>query len=370
MTPKQAPADFGKNTMHHGTIFLCHDLYLDDELDDAGRLLAADGFTLRRGEPGKPGVKQAFTAESRSRLLADADVIVVTSRNLLSGEDMAAARRLRAVIAPTIGVDAIDLGAAEQLGIIIGHGATPENFLSMAESTVMLMTVLFYDLHQTERVLRQNIPRPRRMRARMLRGGTIGLVGFGRIARAVHERLAGWDTRILVCDPFLAADATPPGVRMVDLDNLMRESDLVSLHVTLDAGTRGMIGEARLRAMKPGSFIVNTARGGLIDEAALFRCLRDGHLAGAALDTFEPEPLPDDSPLRQLDNIILTPHMVGHTRDVMASVAPVLHENIRQVMRGELPLYPKNPQIADAWRRRLLALAAGAHPNLEDKPCR
>lgn len=342
--------------MDRGTIFLCRDIYLDDELDDVAARLAADGFLLRRGAPVTPGTKQIFTADARAQLLADADVIVVSSRNLLSAEDMAAARRLRAVIAPTIGVDAIDLPAADRLGVIVGHGATPENFLSMAEATTMLMAVLFYDLRGTERVLRQGLPRPRTMKARMLRGSTIGLVGFGRIARAVNERLGGWETQVIVHDPFLPAEAVPPGIRMVDLDTLLGESDLVSLHVTLDAGTRGMIGETQLRAMKPGSFIVNTARGGLIDEAALYRCLKDGQLAGAALDTFEPEPLPADSPLRQLDNIILTPHMVGHTRDVMASVAPALHENIRRVMRGELPLYPKNPQIAEAWRQRLVAL--------------
>ena len=343
--------------MDHGTIFLCRDIYLDAELDDVAGRLAADGFRVRRGAPVTPGIKQFFTADTRAQLLADADVIVVSSRNLLSAEDMAAARRLRAVIAPTIGVDAIDLAAADRLGVIVGHGATPENFLSMAEATVMLMTVLFYDLRGTERVLRQGMPRPRTMKARMLRGRTIGLVGFGRIARAVNERLAGWDTQVIVHDPFLPAEAVPLGIRRVDLDTLLGESDLVSLHVTLDAGTRGMIGEAQLRAMKPGSFIVNTARGGLIDEAALYRCLKDGHLAGAALDNFDPEPLPADSPLRQLDTIILTPHMVGHTRDVMASVAPALHENIRRVMRGELPLYPKNPQIAEAWRQRLAALS-------------
>jgi D-3-phosphoglycerate dehydrogenase len=345
--------------MEHGTIFLCRYIYLDAELNDAAARLAGDGFLVRRGEHVTPGTKRSFTADERAKLLADADVIVVNSHNLLSAEDMAAARRLRAVMTPTIGVDAVDLAAAERLGIIVGHGATPENFLSMAEATVMLMTVLFYDLRGTERVLRQGLPRPLTMKSRMLRGSTIGLVGFGRIARAVHQRLAGWDTQILVHDPFLPAEAIPAGLRMVDLDTLLSESDLVSLHVTLDAGTRGMIGEAQLRAMKPGSFIVNAARGGLIDEAALYRCLKDGHLAGAALDNFEPEPLSADSPLRQLDNIILTPHMVGHTRHVMASVAPALHENIRRVMRGELPLYPKNPQIAEAWRQRLAALGSG-----------
>ena len=355
--------------MEHGTVFLCRDIYLDDELDDVAKRLIADGFQVRRGEPVTPGRKRVLTKEERAALLSDADVIVVSSRNLLSAEDMAAATRLRAVIAPTIGVDAIDLAAAERLGVIVGHGATPENFLSMAEATTMLIAALFYDLHGTERVLRQNLPRPRSMKARMLRGSTIGLVGFGRIARGVHERLSGWETRLLVHDPYLTSQDMPQGTCLVDFEVLLRESDLVSLHVTLDAKTRGMIGEAQLRAMKPGSFIVNTARGGLIDEEALYRALKDGHLAGAALDTFDPEPLPAHSPLREPDNIILTPHMVGHTRDVMASVAPALRENIRRVMGGKLPLYTKNAQVASAWRQRLQVLGSQYATQQGGTPC-
>lgn len=350
--------------MDRGIIFLCRDTYLDDHLDEVADRLASDGFAVRRGDPVASGIKNVFSAEARARLLTDADVIVVSSRNLLSGEDMVSARRLRAVIAPTIGVDAIDLDAADRLGIIVGHGAMPENYLSMAEATVMLMTTLFYDLHGTERVLRAGLPRPKRMTAQMLRGRTIGLIGFGRIARAIFERLAGWEVRVLVHDPYVAVETVPPGVRLVDLATLLSDSDLVSLHVTLDDTTRGMIGEAELRAMKSGAFLVNTARGGLVDEEALYRCLVDGHLAGAALDNFAVEPLPADSPLRRLENIILTPHMIGHTRDVMAAIVPTLLENIDRVMRGELPLYAKNPHIAAAWRERLAALSVN-HPPVQ-----
>lgn len=347
--------------MESGIIYLCRDIYLDDVLDDVAERLRADGFVVRRGEAVQPGTKYGFTPESRARLLGDADVIVVSSRNLLSGEDMAAAKRLRAVIAPTIGVDAIDLAAADKLSIIVGHGATPENFLSMAESTIMLITALFYDLHGTERILRENLPRPRTMRARMLRGKTIGLVGFGRIARGVYERLVGWGVKILVCDPYLSANAAPPDVHLVDLSTLLHESDLVSLHVTLDASTQGMIGEAELRTMKKGAFFVNTSRGGIVDEQALYRVLKDRHLEGAALDNFKVEPLPTSSPLRQLDNIILTPHMIGHTQDVFASLPPALCENILRVMRGDPPVYIKNANVIDAWRRRLSTLTANAN---------
>jgi D-3-phosphoglycerate dehydrogenase len=110
--------------------------------------------------------------------------------------------------------------------------------------------------------------------------------------------------------------------------------------------------------MKPSAYLVNTSRGEAIDEAALYRALKEKRIAGAALDSFAVEPLPDDSPLRQLDNVILTPHMVGHTQDVFASFPPAAVENITRILRGEPPLYCKNPEIIPAWKRRLANLAA------------
>ena len=130
----------------------------------------------------------------------------------------------------------------------------------------------------------------RRCKARMVRGKTIGLIGMGRTARGVVERLAGWDVRLQAHDPYVAQDAAPAGVRMVDLPTLLRTSDVVSVHVTLTSETHHMLGEAELRLMQPHAYLVNTARGGALDEQALYRVLRDGVIAGAALDVFEEEP--------------------------------------------------------------------------------
>jgi len=114
-----------------------------------------------------------------------------------------------------------------------------------------------------------------------------------------------------------------------------------------------MLGERELALMKPSAYLVNTSRGEAIDEGALYRALKEKRIAGAALDSFTVEPLPDDSPLRGLDNVILTPHMVGHTQDVFASFPPAAVENITRILSGEPPLYCKNPEIIPAWRRRL-----------------
>jgi D-3-phosphoglycerate dehydrogenase len=269
---------------------------------------------------------------------------------------MAAAPRLRAVVSAVIGVDTIDLDAANEMGLIVGHGTMPENYLGVAEATVMLIATLLLDLRGKETLLRTNAPRPAQLRARMVRGRTIGLIGMGRTARGVVERLAGWDVHILAYDPYVSQEQAPPEVTMMDLATLLRTSDVVSVHVTLTGETWHLLGEAELRLMRPNAYLINTARGAVIDERALYSVLQEGHLAGAALDVFETEPLPQESPLRELDNVILTPHMVGHSRELMAAIPSVAAENVLRVLRGEPPLYVKNPEVIPAWRQRLASL--------------
>jgi phosphoglycerate dehydrogenase-like enzyme len=201
-------------------------------------------------------------------------------------------------------------------------------------------------------------PTPTDAWARMLFGRTAGLIGFGRIARGVAERLAGFGVRILAHDPFVKPETAPRGVEFHDLESVLKSSDIVSLHVNITETTRGLIGERELGFMKPTAYLVNTSRGEAIDESALIRALKARQIAGAALDNFIVEPLPTNSPLRELDNVILTPHMVGHTRDVFASFPTAAVENIAHILRGELPLHCKNPEIAPAWRARLARLSA------------
>jgi len=156
-----------------------------------------------------------------------------------------------------------------------------------------------------------------------------------------------------VHDPFLTPDTAPAGVRLVERDALLTTSDVVSLHVPLNAQTRGMIAEAELRAMKTNAVLINTSRGGLIDEDALVRVMTAGHLAGAGLDVTETEPLPADHPLRGLDRVILTPHILGHTIDLYTVMPDVLVENATRIMKGDLPTYVRNPDVVERWRQKL-----------------
>jgi D-3-phosphoglycerate dehydrogenase / 2-oxoglutarate reductase len=161
-------------------------------------------------------------------------------------------------------------------------------------------------------------------------------------------------------DPYVDEEVAreTQATRIADLLTLLRTSDIVNVLVELTAQTQGMIGMAELSAMRRDACLVNTARGAVVDEAALVRALRDGIIAGAALDAFATEPLAADSPLRTLDNVILTPHNIGHTRELMDSFVPATYENVVRIAAGEPPLHFKNPQVLPKWRERLARLGA------------
>ncbi len=342
--------------MNPGTVFVASDFILDERLAVVAAELERRGYRIVRGPVQKPPAKTVFAAADHPRFFGATDVILTSTRSLIPPSVLDAAPRLRAVVFPTVGTETIDIAEANARGIAIANGPTPENFESMAEATVLLILAQLYDLHHTERVLRECLPRPKTQRARMLRGKTVGLIGLGRIARGVVQRLAGWHVNLFACDPYVAPGAAPAGVRMVALDELLRESDVVSVHTTLTSETRHMIGARELALMRPTAFFINTARGGMVDEQALYAALAGGKLAGAALDAFELEPLPLESPLRTLPNVILTPHMIGHTREIFEAIPGAAIENIERLMRGEPPLYWRNPEVEPRWRERLARL--------------
>jgi len=342
------------------TVFIPQDFMLVDVFNEITQRLEARGIEVIRGPESRPGEKVSFPKESWDQWFSRAEVAMFSTRNICTREMMAYAPKLRGIVNPTIGLETVDTDAANELGIIVGHGATPENFLGMSEATVMLMLMLMYNPQATQAVMRgeraRPKPNPTDMWARMMLGRTVGLVGLGRIAKGVVERLSGFGVNLLAYDPYVQQKDAPKGVLMTDLETLMRQSDIVGLFVSITAETKGMINERTLSLMKPTAYLVNTSRGEAIDEAALYQALQNKKIAGAALDTFVIEPLPNDSPLRTLDNVILTPHMVGHTKDVFLSFGKAGEENITRILSGELPLHCKNPEIESSWRARLQQL--------------
>lgn len=257
--------------------------------------------------------------------------------------------RLRAVIAAGRGIEGIDRVAASARGVLIGDGAVDENARDMASATVMLMLALLHDLEGARARLVSGLPPPPIPAGTFLGAQTIGLVGYGRVARRVVQLLAPWNPRLLVCSRRDPADL-PPNASRAPLENLLAASDVVSLHASLDASSRGLVDASAVARMKRGAILINTARGGLVDEAAVARALESGHLRGAAFDCFEREPLPAASPLRAAPRALLTPHVIGHTVEGARAMVAMFEDNIRRTLRGDPPCSLRNPEALDRLR--------------------
>ncbi len=337
-------------------VFLCHDHVIGDLFDQIAHALAAQGIEVIRGPHTLPGSKLRYPEASLDALFARADVAMFSSRSICDERVLQAAPRLRGIVNPTVGLETVDVPGASARAILVGHSATPINTIALAEATVMLILMQLYDPNRSRAVLLGSAERPNFSNrwARQLAGRTVGIVGLGRIGKEVAKRLAGFGVRVLASSrPGTLPDTRDtPAVTPVDLATLLRESDVVTLHLTLSPESANLIGAAELALMKPTAHLVNTARGDAIDEEALCDALRQGRLAGAALDTFKSEPLPANSPLRRLDNAYLTPHLVAMTRDSAEVLPRIAIENILRLLRGEPPLYCKNPEVIPAWRQR------------------
>jgi D-3-phosphoglycerate dehydrogenase len=290
----------------------------------------------------------AFHAAGSS--LSDADLLLAASSFACSRALMTSAGRLRGIVSPTTGIEGFDLAAATELGILVANGQVGENVDSMAEATILLILAALYDLQGAEALLRENRSRLAQTNARMLSGKVVGVIGFGRIARAVAARLAGWNVAIQAHTRRVPQN--PGSVRLVGLDELLRTSDVICVQATLNAETAGLLNAARLALLKPGAVLVNTARGAIIDESALIALAQRRRDLRLALDTFVTEPLPPDSPLRSLPNAILTPHMIGHTREAHAALPGACIENVQRLLVGQVPRYVCNPDVIPRWQAR------------------
>ncbi|MCZ2097192.1 MAG: hydroxyacid dehydrogenase [Anaerolineae bacterium] len=273
--------------------------------------------------------------DDRAALLArvaEADALIVRNRTRVDREVLAAAPRLRAVGRLGVGLDNIDVAACEAAGIAV-YPATGANSLAVAEYVVATAMVLLRGAYlSSSEVAAGHWPRARMSQGREAAGKTLGLVGFGGIGRTTARLAQGLGMRVFAHDPMLPPGApawSDAGVGRRELDALVGEVDVLSLHVPLTESTRGLVDAARLARMKPGAILVNTARGGVVDEAALAAALRSGRLGGAALDVFDDEPLRAGSPLAGAPNLILTPHIGGVTRESNARVSSLIAERIR-----------------------------------------
>jgi D-3-phosphoglycerate dehydrogenase len=249
-----------------------------------------------------------------------------------------AADRLRVVARYGVGVDNVDLTAARRKGIVVTN--TPNaNSSSVAELTIGFILCLARNIPQLSQSVKTG--EWNRSRGLALEGKTVGLIGFGRIGKEVARRLSGWSVRLLAYDPVPDREAAARfGVELVSQQKVLAESDFLSLHLPLDASTRHVVNAKFLAGMKKGSFLINTARGDLIDEPALCAALETGQLQGAALDAFMQEPPGAENQLLKMPSLIATPHCGGHTDLAMDAMGWGALRDCLAVLRGELPLHP------------------------------
>jgi D-3-phosphoglycerate dehydrogenase len=268
-------------------------------------------------------------------MLEDADALIVGAIPLTE-EHFAAAPRLRVVAMHGVGVDHIDLQAAAAHGVVVTN-APGSNDSAVADLAIGLMLACLRQIPAADRAAREG--EWRGVIGEELSGKHVGILGWGRIGRNVARRLSGFDVSLLVHDPYVEDAVIAAGGGLpLSLEDMLAQADIVSLHLPLTPETCNLLDAGRLAKMKPGSYLINTARGGIVDEAALLALLRCGHLAGAGLDCFAVEP-PVGNPLLTLPNVVVTPHIGAQTREAIARMGAIAAENVLRVLGGEEPLY-------------------------------
>lgn len=300
-----------------------------------------------------------------ARMAAGANALIGTSlrSSPITRRVLESSPDLRIVAKYTIGVDDIDVEAATDLGILVAHSPTESNWGGVAEGTITSMLTMLKKVRERDRHLKDNagwkddslLGAYVGSRADGYSGITLGLVGLGRVGGRVADLMRPWGARIIAYDPYVTDDKfNLHGVERVDLNTLLRDSDVVSLHVVLTRETRHMIGAEQFGMMKPSALFINTARGFCVDEQALVEALESERIAGAAIDAFEYEPLPESSPLRQLgDKVLLSPHMIS--ANVGSGLGPGIQwatESVLTALRGEVPDNVYNVEVIPHWEGR------------------
>lgn len=304
-------------------------------------------------------VLRAAGVEYQLHQVKTEDDVIAVARNAdgillqyapITGRVLDALPRCRVAVRYGVGVDTIDLAAATERGVVVAN--VPDYcFEEVSDHALAMALALWRGVVYYDRAIRGgawNAPAKRPMQR--LHGKVMGLIGTGRIGATLAKKAAGVGMSVVAYDPYLTA--WPPGVRSVSFEALLKDSDIVSLHVPLTAETRHLLNDAALRLMKPTALLVNTARGGLVDTQALCRALQEGRIGGAALDTLEEEPIPANSPLLALPNVILSPHAGWYSDQSVMDLKRKTAEAAIAVLRGQRPYSPVNPAVYENPKRR------------------
>jgi D-3-phosphoglycerate dehydrogenase len=343
--------------------------------------VAEAGLALLRSCPEfNVDVRLKLAPDELKKALAGADALVIRSETKVTADVLETAKSLKIIGRAGVGVDNVDVAAATRRGVLVTN-APEGNTIAAAEHAVALLLSLTRNVPAANASMRAGEWKRSKFVGHELFGKTLGLVGLGRIGREVAKRALAFGMNVVGCDPLIAADkAREAGVTLVDIRSLLKRADYISLHATLNPDTRHMIGKKEFAIMKKGVRLVNCARGGLIDEAALAVAVKSGQVGGVALDVFETEPPAKDNPLLGMENVVLTPHLGASTEEAQVAVSVVVAEQVRDyllkgLVRNAVNAPTAAPEtmsemapymdLAERMGRFLIQLVAGSPKRLE-----
>jgi D-3-phosphoglycerate dehydrogenase len=315
--------------------------------------IAAEGVDLLRAShevDERPGLSR----DDLCAILPDYDALIVRSQVQVDSGLIGAGRRLVVIGRAGVGVDNVDLDAATRAGIMVVNAPTG-NTIAAAEHTLALLYGIARRTAPADASVRRGEWARSRFTGLELRGRTLGIIGLGKIGQAIAVRAIAMEMTVVAVDPFVTEEqAANHGVELVSFDELLRRADVVSVHVPLTRTTRGLLGRAAIAKLKPGSIVLNVARGGVVDEAAVAEALESGHLGGAGIDVFEHEP-PADSPLLTAPNTLLTPHLGASTAEAQVLVAEEVAAQVLDVLEGRSARYAVNAPLLTPETARAIA---------------
>ncbi|MEO5885712.1 MAG: phosphoglycerate dehydrogenase, partial [Candidatus Limnocylindrales bacterium] len=294
------------------------------------------------------------TRAELAALLPEYDALIVRSQVQVDAELIAAGTRLVVIGRAGVGVDNVDLDAATRAGITVVNAPTG-NTIAAAEHTLALLYGVARKTAAADASLRRGEWNRAQFTGRELRGRTLGIIGLGKIGQAIADRARAMEMVVLAVDPFVTEEqAGNHGVDLVDLDTLLARADVVTVHVPLTRATRGLIGREAIAKLKPGSIVLNVARGGILDEVAVAEALTSGHLAGAGIDVFDMEP-PTGSALLDAPNTLLTPHLGASTEEAHVLVSEEVAAQVLDVLDGRSARYAVNAPLLTPETARAIA---------------
>jgi len=311
------------------------------------RVLVTDGLeAAAMAELRRSAEVDAIEADAKQLLdlIPNYEALIVRSRTKVTAEVIGRGTKLRVIGRAGTGVDNIDVRAATARRISVVNAPTAST-ISVAELAIGHMISLARHLPEADRTMKDGKWEKKRFEGTELHDKVLGLLGSGRIGAEVAKRAHAFGMDVIAYDPYLLPKAAEErGIRLVSLEELLRESDFLSVHAALTPETKAMIGPAQLRAMKRTAFLVNCARGEILQETAVAKALADGVIAGAALDVFEKEP-PTGSPILSAPNVAFTPHLGASTREAQARAGEIVVDEVVKALRGQRSEFAVNPEV-------------------------